>query len=65
MTLVRKFADDTKLGQKVGTEEGRENLQKTLDELVEWAGTWGMEFNVQKSELGTSLFQIAKSLIAI
>ena len=51
VTLVRKFADDTKLGQKVETEEGRENLQKTLDELVEWAGTWGMEFNVQKCKV--------------
>jgi len=44
--LLKKFADDTKLGQ-TATREGQEKLQRALDMLCEWAHQWGMEFNVK------------------
>ncbi len=43
--ILRKFADDSKLGQTVSTPEERAALQQTLDNLCEWADNWGMEFN--------------------
>jgi ribonucleases P/MRP protein subunit RPP40 len=46
--IVKKFADDTKLGKEVRAEKDREELQQALDELCEWANTWGMSFNVSK-----------------
>ena len=48
---VKKFADDTKLGQRVGTAEQRERLQAALDALTGWAATWGMLFNVKKCKV--------------
>jgi hypothetical protein len=49
--IIRKFADDTKLGQTVGSQEERENLQQALDNLCNWAELWGMEFNVKKCKV--------------
>jgi len=49
--IIRKFADDTKLGQTVRNQEEAERLQKTLDELCSWAEKWGMEFNVKKCKV--------------
>ena len=49
--MLRKFADDTKAGQRVGTEEGRAKLQVTLDGLCEWARRWGMQFNIKKCKV--------------
>jgi len=49
--ILRKFADDTKLGQTVSTPEERAALQQTLDNLCEWADNWGMEFNVKKCKV--------------
>ncbi len=46
--IVRKFADDTKLGSTVETDLDRENLQEALNNLTDWASKWGMEFNVKK-----------------
>jgi ribonuclease P/MRP protein subunit RPP40 len=48
VTIVRKFADDTKLGQVVKTDRDSEVLQNSLDKLTAWADTWGMSFNVKK-----------------
>jgi hypothetical protein len=48
---LRKFADDTKLGNGAETEESRRRLQETLDRLVEWAQVWGMEFNIKKCKV--------------
>ena len=36
------------LGQEMRTQEDKEKLKRALGGLVEWAGTWGMEFNVAK-----------------
>ena len=44
--IIKKFADDTKVGQVMVTEEDRLKLQSALDALSDWAGTWGMSFNV-------------------
>ena len=51
LSVFKKFADDTKLGQEMRTLEDKEKLQKALDGLVEWSTTWGMEFNVAKCKV--------------
>ncbi len=51
ITLLRKFADDTKLGQVVGTVEQVQRLQQALDALITWADQWGMEFNIKKCKV--------------
>lgn len=48
---ISKFADDTKMGGKVGDEEDRKSLQKDIDKLGEWATTWQMKFNTNKCEV--------------
>ena len=49
--VVKKFADDTKVGHRVGTPEQRDQLQAALDGLTEWARDWGMTFNVKKCKV--------------
>ena len=51
VSILRKFADDTKLGQSVADRQGPENLQKTLDNMTAWADRWGMAFNVSKCKV--------------
>jgi Reverse transcriptase (RNA-dependent DNA polymerase)/Endonuclease-reverse transcriptase len=46
--LLRKFADDTKIGQVLDSPASTQELQQTLDNLCGWADRWGMAFNVQK-----------------
>jgi ribonucleases P/MRP protein subunit RPP40 len=46
--LLRKFADDTKIGQVLDSPESTRQLQQMLDRLCEWATRWGMSFKVQK-----------------
>jgi hypothetical protein len=46
INILRKFADDTKLGKTVVTETDRDELQEALNQLCTWADTWGMQFNV-------------------
>ncbi len=50
-SILRKFADDTKLGKKVRTDRVRQELQEALDKLCHWADRWGMEFNVSKCKV--------------
>ncbi len=49
--IVRKFADDTKMGQTVGSQEEKDKLQQAIDRLMEWATRWGMVFNVSKCKV--------------
>jgi len=49
--ILRKFADDTKLGQTVGTDQDKEKLQQALNNLCDWADKWGMEFNIKKCKI--------------
>ena len=53
------FADDSKVfsrivaekNRRIGTEGGREILQRDLDRIREWAEKWKMEFNVGKCKI--------------
>ena len=49
--IIRKFADDTKVGNGVKTMKDREELQEALDKLNNWADVRGMEFNVSKCKV--------------
>jgi hypothetical protein len=49
--LLKKFADDTKLGHTATTPEDRETLQLALDNLCDWSERWGMAFNVKKCKV--------------
>ena len=49
--MVSKFADDTKIGGIVNSEDGVSRLQEDIDELVRWASKWQMEFNPDKCEV--------------
>jgi hypothetical protein len=51
INIVRKFADDTKLGKTVVTETDRDELHEALIQLCTWADTWGMQFNVAKCKV--------------
>jgi Reverse transcriptase (RNA-dependent DNA polymerase) len=39
--FLRKFADDTKIGQVLDTPRASHELQESLDRLCGWAATWG------------------------
>ena len=43
-----KFADDTKLLRKVGTQDDCEALQKDLHTMHKWSEDWQMLFNIDK-----------------
>ena len=49
--MVSKFADDTKIGSIVDSEEDYLGLQWDLDQLGQWADEWKMEFNLDKCEV--------------
>jgi hypothetical protein len=51
VSMVKKFADDTKLGQRAATAEERQRLQEALDNLGVWARRWEMKFNVKKCKV--------------
>ena len=51
ITLLLKFADDTKLAQLIRGEDDRKRLQEALDALMEWAARWGMAFNTAKCKI--------------
>jgi hypothetical protein len=48
---MNKFADDTKGGKVIENLQDKENLQRALDLLCDWAEKWGMSFNVQKCKI--------------
>ena len=43
-----KFADDTKLVRKVGTQDDCEELQKDIHRMYKWSEDWQMMFNIDK-----------------
>ena len=51
ISVLKKFADDTKLAQKMLNESDKNILQNCLNKLCDWAETWGMMFNVDKCKV--------------
>jgi ribonucleases P/MRP protein subunit RPP40 len=49
--IIRKFADNTKVGHKVNNEQDQKILQDALDNLTRWADEWGMDFNIKKCKI--------------
>ena len=47
-TLMKKFADDTKIASVTDTLEQCQLLQEQIDALQRWAEIWQMSFNVDK-----------------
>ena len=50
-SVLLKFADDTKVGRVVESEEQRQELQSTINRLVEWSEEWQMLFNSEKCHI--------------
>ena len=48
MCEISKFADDTKLANRVNTLNDIRSMQRNLDKLVAWANMWDMDFNVDE-----------------
>ena len=46
--IISKFADDSKMGKIVDTEEDSDTLQEAINRIVKWAKEWQMEYNVDK-----------------
>ena len=51
VSILLKFADDTKGLMQMESEEDRRKLQQTLDDLCKWARSWGMQFNIKKCKI--------------
>ena len=47
-TLIKKFADDTKLYAGIKTEEQARSLQNSLHSVLKWGQDWQMLFNLNK-----------------
>ena len=50
-SVLLKFADDTKVGRVVESEVQRQELQSTINRLVEWSVEWQMLFNSDKCHI--------------
>ena len=51
ISMIKKFADDTKLCNKIINDDDRKILQQCLDDLLDWANKWGMSFNISKCKV--------------
>ena len=51
ISIILKFADDTKVGQHIRSPQDQIALQQALDNLHSWTQTWGMEFNADKCKV--------------
>ena len=49
--IISKFADDTKIANKVASNEQTKEMQNNLDKLSEWGQTWQMSFNENKCKV--------------
>ena len=50
-SFLFKFADDTKVGMVVETEEQRDILQAGIANLEQWSQEWQMMFNTSKCHM--------------
>ena len=48
---LSKCADDTKLGGKVDSRGGSDQIQESIDTCTDWAKYWQMEFNLSKCKV--------------
>ncbi len=46
--MIKLFADDTKVLEKVRNEEDRDVEQRDLDYIEGWSGIWQLGFNLKK-----------------
>ena len=51
ITILRKFADDTKIARLIRSREDAERFQQVINNLCEWAEKWEMSFNVAKCKI--------------
>ena len=51
VSMMKKFADDTKLENRASNANDCEMLQQCIDKLITWADTWHMEFNIKKCKV--------------
>ena len=51
ITILKKFADDTKAAQRILSDNDRVLLQDCINKLVSWADKWGMIFNIDKCKI--------------
>ena len=51
VSIINKFADDTKVGKVITSQSDVADMQQALNLLVDWASRWGMEFNVKKCKV--------------
>ena len=52
MTIYTKvFVDDTKIKEKIMTEEDVMNIQENLEQLYKWQGSNNMQFNGTKFQM--------------
>ena len=51
LTLLLKFADDTKSGNEIRSQSDSLEIQQCIDNMVEWANNWGMKFNEKKCKV--------------
>ncbi|XP_067865042.1 butyrophilin subfamily 3 member A2-like [Heterodontus francisci] len=49
--MIKTFANNTKIGRVVDSEEDNCRLQVGINEMVRWAEMWQMEFNLKKCEV--------------
>ena len=47
-SIVKLFADDTKIYANVNTIENQERLQEDINNLMEWSDSWQLKFNKSK-----------------
>ena len=51
VSRILKFADDTKLYSRAGSDEDIDKLRRDLRSLVDWSKDWLMMFNVEKCKV--------------
>ena len=51
LTLIYKFADDTKLAKIIKNIQDAIRMQRNLDDLCRWAEKWKMSFNAKKCKV--------------
>ena len=51
ISVILKFADDTKVGNKITSRVEHQQLQACLDKLVDWSDKWCMSFNTDKCKI--------------